>query len=218
MTLAIATMEYGKETVTIVALREARPPFSPEAVSKEFADLMLKYNISFCISDKWGGEWIVEQMGKFGIRVEQSAKSKSELYLDMLAVISSGRVERLNHDRSINQIVSLERRNRSGGRASIDAPPNSLEDIANVIAGVISITLFKYGSYNISALGDGGGDEQSKQILAERKERAALREKYGSRGRVDYIFDSDADRRKPDPVIYRTVDGHPADINGDRII
>jgi hypothetical protein len=197
-TLVISHMEYGKETVTIDAIREARPPFSPEAVSKEFAELMRTYNISFCISDKWGGEWIVEQMGKFGIRVEQSAKSKSELYLDMLAVISSGRVELLDHDRAVNQIVSLERRNRSGGRASIDAPPSQHEDIANSIAGAISISLFKYGSYNIEALGIGYGDTQSQQILAEREERKKIHAKYpdrlgidrdGKPGRIDYMYD-----------------------------
>jgi hypothetical protein len=42
MTLAIAHMEYNKETVTIDAMREARPPFSPEAVTKEFCELMIK--------------------------------------------------------------------------------------------------------------------------------------------------------------------------------
>jgi hypothetical protein len=178
---------------------------------------MLKYNISFCICDKFGGDIVVEQFGKYGIRIEQCAKVKSELYLDMLTVISSGRVELLDHERAVNQIVSLERRNRTGGRPSIDAPQGQHEDISNSIAGVISITLFKYGSYNISALGDGGGTEQSKQILAERKERAALREKYGDHRRVDYIND-DATLRKPWPKVYHDKDGYLTDINGDRII
>jgi hypothetical protein len=217
-TLAIAHMEYGKETVTIDCLREIRPPFSFEAGCKEFADLMLKYNISFCICDKFGGDIVVEQFGKYGIRIEQCAKVKSELYLDMLTVISSGRVELLDHERAINQIVSLERRNRSGGRPSIDSPQGQNEDIANSIAGVISITLFRYGSYNLAALGDGYGDEQSKQILAERKERAAIAARYGSRGRVDYMYDSDATLKKPDPEIYRDINGYQKTIDGDLIL
>jgi hypothetical protein len=217
-TLAIAHMEYGKETVTIDVLREIKPPFSFEASCKEFSDAMRKYNISFVICDKFGGDIVVEQFGKFGIRCEQSAKTKSELYLDMLTVISSGRVELLDHDRSINQIVSLERRNRSGGRPSIDAPQGQHEDIANSIAGVISITLFKYGSYNLAALGEGFTSTQSLQILQERKERAAIAAKHGSNGRVDYIFDDEATLRKPDPPVYRDQNGFLTDIKGNQIL
>jgi hypothetical protein len=169
-TLAIAHMEYGKEVVTIDAIREAKPPFSPEATSKEVADLMLSYGISFCISDKFAGEWVVEQLGKFGIRVEQCAKAKSELYLDLLATLMSGRVELLDSPRAVNQIASLERRNRSGGRPSIDAPVGQHEDVANSIAGAVSISLFKY-AYNLNAMGD--GDDENDDILAARRLREA---------------------------------------------
>src|ERR1035437_4313201 len=134
MALAICHMEYERETVVVDALREQRPPFSPEQVSKEFCTLMLAYNISTCISDRFGGEWVAEQMSKFGIHAEQSAKAKSELYLDLLATLNSGRVELLDHPRAVTQICSLERRTRAGGRASIDAPSGQHEDVANAIA------------------------------------------------------------------------------------
>jgi hypothetical protein len=170
-TLAIAHIAYGNETVTIDAIREQRPAFSPEQTSKEFADLMRSYNISFCISDKFAGEWVVEQMGKFGVTVEQCAKAKSELYLDLLATLMSGRVELLDHPRAVSQIASLERRNRSGGRASIDAPVGQHEDIANAIAGAVSISLFKYGGYNLNSMSD--GDDETDTILAARRLREA---------------------------------------------
>jgi hypothetical protein len=186
MSLAISFLEYGKETVTIAALREAKPPFSPEATSKEFAELMRSYNISFCIADKFAGEWVVEQMGKFGIRVEQCAKAKSELYLDLLATLMSGRVELLDDPRAVNQIASLERRNRSGGRASIDAPVGQHEDVANSIAGAVSISLFKY-AYNLNAMGD--GDDENDDILAARRFREARLSSHWSTA-----FDKDGNR------------------------
>jgi hypothetical protein len=169
MTLCICHVAYGRETVVIDAIREARPKFSPEQISKEFCALMTSYGISTCISDRFGGEWVCEQFGKYGIRAEQSAKAKSELYLDMLAVLGSGRVELLDHPRAVNQIVSLERRNRSGGRASIDAPVGMHEDIANSIAGAVSISLFKYGSYQLDSMGD--GEDNDEGIIAARKSR-----------------------------------------------
>jgi hypothetical protein len=167
----IAHMEYNKESCTIDAIREQRPPFSPEQTCKEFAELMQSYGIGFCISDRYGGEWCVEQMGRYGIRVEQAAKPKSELYLDLLATLMSGRVELLDHPRSITQIASLERRNRSGGRASIDSPQGMHEDVANALAGVVSISLFKYGVYNLDSMGD--GDDGNDTILAARRLRQA---------------------------------------------
>jgi len=170
-TVAIAHMKYNTECVVIDALREAKPPFSPEQTCKEFASLMHSYNVSFAISDKFAGEFVVEQMGKFGIRIEQCAKAKSELYLDLLATLSSGRVELLDNDRAVNQIVSLERKNRSGGRASIDSPPNAHDDIANAIAGVVSISLFKYGQYNLAAMSD--DDDENDSIMRARRLREA---------------------------------------------
>jgi hypothetical protein len=200
----------------IDCLREVMPPFSPEVVSKEFAELLLSYSVSFCLADKFAGEWLSEQFSKWGVRVDQSAKSKSELYIDLLATLSSGRIDLLDHPKSIDQICSLERRNRSGGRQQIDSPVGQHEDIANVIAGLVSSSFFKY---NLNSMGSGyEDDEQSKQILAERKERAEIRAKYGSRGRVDYIFDSEADRKKVDAPVYRDINGYRTDTNGDQIL
>lgn len=154
MTLAIGHMEYGREAVTVDALRESRPPFSPEAVVKEFAELFKSYGISTIIGDRYAGEWPREQFGKFGVRYEPSAKPKSELYVDLLPLINSCRVELLDDPRLIAQLCSLERRTARGGRDSIDHPPNSHDDVANAVAGLASISLFKYGSYNLNAMAD----------------------------------------------------------------
>jgi hypothetical protein len=156
------------EMVVIDCLREIKPPFSPEIVSKEFCDLLLSYHISFCLADKYAGEWLSEQFSKNGVRVDQSAKSKSELYTDMLAMLSSRRVALLDHPRSVAQICSLERRNRSGGRASIDSPVGMHEDVANCIAGIISSSFFKY---NINSMSD--SDDEDDSILAARRLRQA---------------------------------------------
>jgi hypothetical protein len=156
------------ESVIVDAIREQKPPFSPEQTSKEFAELMLSYGISFCLSDNFAGEAIAEQLAKFGVRADQSSKAKSELYLDMLTTINSTRVVLLDHPRSISQIISLERSNRSGGRANIDAPRGQHEDIANAIAGAINMSLFKYGSYNLSAMGD---SDENDSIMAARQQR-----------------------------------------------
>ncbi|MEI9866671.1 MAG: hypothetical protein WDN00_19385 [Limisphaerales bacterium] len=48
----------------------------------------------------------------------------------------SGEIELLDDEKLIDQLASLERRTRSGGKDSIDHPPNGRDELANVTAGV----------------------------------------------------------------------------------
>src|SRR5262249_13869245 len=54
-TLAIG---HWQDSVAVVdALREIKPPFSPESVVVELADLLKRYNISTVTGDRYAGEW-----------------------------------------------------------------------------------------------------------------------------------------------------------------
>ena len=70
-------------------------------------------------------------------RVQISKLSKSELYLDLLPLLNSGRVELLDHPRLLAQLGALERRTARGGRDTVDHPPASHDDLANAVAGVV---------------------------------------------------------------------------------
>ncbi len=102
MTLAIGHKNYAKQTVVIDALREVRAPFSPEAVVGEFAQLLKTYRVTKIVGDRYAGEWPVEQFAKFGIRYEPSAKPKSTLYVDLVSLINSKRIDLLDHAKLIN--------------------------------------------------------------------------------------------------------------------
>jgi hypothetical protein len=134
MTLAIGHREG--EGVIIDAVRERKPPFSPEAVVEEFAALLKSYGIVRIIGDRYAGEWAREPFRKFGIIYEPSAKPKSDLYRDLLPAINSKLLDLIDNDRLLNQLVGLERRTARGGRDSIDHAPGGHDDIANAVAGV----------------------------------------------------------------------------------
>ena len=142
MALCIGHLDYARKIVVIDALREARPPFSPEIVASEFAALMKTYGVGTAYSDKWGGDWVKEQFAKFGIMIEPAPKIKFGLYLDLLATINSKRVELLEHQRTFNQVLSLERRTGRGAEV-IDHPSGAQyhDDLANCVAGAVSVTL-----------------------------------------------------------------------------
>jgi hypothetical protein len=149
MTICVGHKDYGRQTVIVDALREVRPPFSPETVVGDFSRLLKTYGINTVAGDKYAGVWPLEQFGKFGIRYEASATPKSDLYVDLLPLINSRRIDLLDHPKSINQLCALERRTARGGRDSIDHPPNQHDDLANVIGGIAAINN-QYAGFNLN--------------------------------------------------------------------
>ena len=143
MSLAISHYDYGKQTVVIDALRWFKPPFSPEVVVKEFANCLESYHISTIVGDRYAGEWPREQFSKFNIKYEPSSKTKSELYVDLLPLIYSARIQLLDQPKMINQLLSLERRTARGGKDSIDHPTGGHDDLINSIAGAASLATSK---------------------------------------------------------------------------
>jgi hypothetical protein len=149
-TLAIGHNDISRDTIVIDALREIRPPFSPEVTVAELAELLKIYRVHQITGDRYAGVWPVEQFSKFGISYQQSAKPKSDLYVDLLPLINSRRIELLDHPKLISQLCSLERCTARGGRDSIDHPPNAHDDLANVCAGLAASALNKYGGYDVT--------------------------------------------------------------------
>ena len=69
--------------------------------------------------DRYAGEWPREQFRRHGIGYEVATKSKSDLYVAFLPLLTSQMVELVDQPRLIQQIVGLERRTaRGGGTAS----------------------------------------------------------------------------------------------------
>ncbi len=137
MTLAVAHRERDKDSVLLDAVREVRPPFSPEAVVREFAQVLKSYRVTRVQGDRYGGEFSRELFRKFGITYDVSAKPKSDLYRDVLPLINSGRIELLDHPKLISQIIGLECRTARSGRDSIDHAPGAHDDLANAVAGAL---------------------------------------------------------------------------------
>lgn len=140
MTLAICHIEGGNRAVLDV-IRERKPPFSPDDVAKEFANVLKSYNIAAIRGDRYGGEWPRERFRVHNIEYIPAAKPKSDLYANLLPVLNGGRAELLDHSRLAAQLIGLERRTARGGRDSIDHAPGAHDDIANAVAGVIVTAL-----------------------------------------------------------------------------
>jgi hypothetical protein len=136
MTMAIA--HKAGEIVVLDAIREARPPFSPEAVVHDFAQTLKSYGLSTVHGDRYAGEWPRERFEVHGIKYNLSDRPKSDIYRDSLPFLNSCKVELLDQPRLANQLCALERRTSRGGRDSIDHPPGAAhDDVANSAMGAL---------------------------------------------------------------------------------
>lgn len=147
-TLAIAHNEDDAPVLDLV--REVKPPFSPEAVAKEFAEVVKSYGLRSVTGDRYGGEWPREQFRKHGVTYDLAEKTRSELYLALVPKINSKACRLLDLPKLETQLIGLERRTSRGGRDNIDHAPGGHDDVANAVAGAIYLVGSKHSGYDLA--------------------------------------------------------------------
>lgn len=135
MTLALAHREDDRTLIDCV--REARAPFSPDAVVTDFAATLQAYRVTSVTGDRYAGEWPREAFRKAGIAYALADRAKSDLYAALIPALNARRVDLLDVARLRAQLLGLERRTARGGRDSIDHAPGGHDDVANAVAGVV---------------------------------------------------------------------------------
>ena len=116
-----------------------RPPFSPDSVVKDFAELLRTYRLTKVTGDRYGGEWPRERFREHGITYQPSKLTKSDIYRELVAPINGGRIALLDHKVLRAQLQGLERRVARGGKDSIDHGPGGRDDVANAAAGALTL-------------------------------------------------------------------------------
>jgi len=134
-TIAISHSEGSRRVLD--AIRESRPPFNPDSVVAEFADLLRRYWLNTVTGDRYGGIWPESKFREHRIQYKVSEKAKSDLYRELLPLINSGEVELLESKKLFTQLTSLERRSMRSGKDSIDHPFGTRDDVANAVAGCL---------------------------------------------------------------------------------
>jgi hypothetical protein len=138
-TLAIGHRDHKTGIGVLDAIRERRPPFSPEAVVSEYAAFTKSYNgCSTVHGDRYAGMWPRERFLEHGVNYIVSEQTKSQLYVECLPLLTSGRVELLDNARLVSQFCGLERRlGRGTGREVVDHGVGGRDDVSNCAAAVL---------------------------------------------------------------------------------
>jgi hypothetical protein len=171
---AIVIAHRLDDRAVVDVIREARPPFDFfEVVNTMLLPLCKTYRIYKVVGDNYAGELAKEPIRRAGISYELSEKHKTELYVDpFLPMLNARKILLPRHDRTINQIASLERSLQRSGREQVTHPIHGHDDCANAIAGSVDLVYGNFG-YDHSYYGWNEGDRDVPAPSPDRRPSAA---------------------------------------------
>jgi hypothetical protein len=118
------------------AVRRYAPPFNPSVVIAELADWFKEWGVHEVHGDRYAGEFPREAFRSHGLVYITLEQDRSQLYLELLALVNAGRVRLLDHPDLLRELRGLERR-RGSGRDRVDHRRGSHDDLANAAAAAL---------------------------------------------------------------------------------
>jgi hypothetical protein len=125
--------------VVLDLLFEKRPPFDPYAVTAEIVALLKTYRCGVVVGDNYAAKWVSQAFVKAGAMYRKSEINRSEIYLSVLPLFTSGRARLLDSPRLISQFAGLERRTFPTGKDRVNHGPAGHDDLCNAAAGALEL-------------------------------------------------------------------------------
>ena len=138
--LAIAHLEKdadNQKTAILDLERIVKPPFSPTAIVEEFAGHLRRFGITTVVGDKFAPGLLKEAFAKHGITYKYATQTRSEIYLSLVPLLTSGMVRLLDAPTVISQLCALQRRPSATGRDQVNHPRGGKDDAINAVAGAL---------------------------------------------------------------------------------
>ena len=126
----------GDSTRCVIDLCRGWRSKNPSGIVQEVAQLAKQYACYKVVGDRYSGQWVRESFRAEGITYEPSPLTASDLYLESVAFLNSGRVELLDNAELLREFQNLERRPSQSGKDKICHPVNQHDDLSNAVAGV----------------------------------------------------------------------------------
>jgi hypothetical protein len=134
-TIAIGHKEQDRVIADVV--RGRRPPFDPQQVTAEFAQLAKQYRVRRVVGDNYSAEWVSRAFGGCGLIYERADLPRSGLYVEGLPLFMRSLVSIPDHAPLLRELRLLERRVSRLGRDTIDHGRNGSDDHANAVFGML---------------------------------------------------------------------------------
>ncbi len=138
---ALAIAHRKGRTVVIDLLRQYKPPFNPYHVVGQMAEDVKRFNVRVVTGDHWSPGFVKGAFQGHGLNYLAAEEPKAVLYANLLPRLCSGEIELPDNTVLVDQLASLERRTRSGGRDIIDHPATqgARDDVCNALAGAANL-------------------------------------------------------------------------------
>ncbi|NIA07353.1 MAG: hypothetical protein GWP14_06920 [Actinobacteria bacterium] len=134
-TLGIAHAEDDRLVLDLC--REWRSPCNPHAAIRDAARILEQWNIREVSGDRYAGDFPPQTFRAAGIHYICSERNKSQIYLDALPLLCTGKIELLDNERLVHQISNLIRITKSGGQDKVDHAPGAHDDLSNSACGAL---------------------------------------------------------------------------------
>jgi hypothetical protein len=134
--LAIAHIGEG-DNIIVDLTHEIRPPFSSDQAIFDVVNIARSYNVPKVVGDMYGAGLTVSAFARFNMAYEFVEQDRSQLYVEVLPLLTAGRVRLPDNRKLVVQFTGLERHTSSGGKDRIDHGRNSRDDLCNAAAGAI---------------------------------------------------------------------------------
>ena len=111
-------------------------------VCKALSDMFVQYHVQTVVGDNYAGTFPARDFKDHNIMYVPCDRHKSDLYLELVQLMNSKRVELIDDPIIAKQLRTLERRRGKSGKDTITHPERVgiYDDIVNAIAGVCHIT------------------------------------------------------------------------------
>lgn len=129
---AVAHMERGR--VIVDACRRWTAPHDPAQVAAQVAAFLASYGLTSARADQYAAELARTIYRDAGIALLDAPDTRSDCYLRLLPLLTTGRVELPSEPQLRHELLGLERRTRTGGRDAVDHRPGAHDDLANATA------------------------------------------------------------------------------------
>ena len=130
--------------MTIDAVRERKPPFVPNQVVAEYAELLRTYHVTAVYGDDYAKGFHASEWAEHSVQLRKSENSTSDNYLAALPTFLARRVHLIDNATLRNQLISLERTVGARDKENISHPKHSgaHDDVATAVCGAIVTALW----------------------------------------------------------------------------
>jgi hypothetical protein len=124
----------GPVIFVVDLVESVRPPFDPVDVARQCVASLRPYGVESVHGDRFAQGWVASSFERLGVAYTPSPLTRSDAYVEFLALVNSGRVELPDDARLVRQLLALQRRPTATGRERVDHPVHQHDDRANVTA------------------------------------------------------------------------------------